>query len=60
MLFDSHAHINNEDMTPETREALAEAIERSQLDYVMDIGFDLASSRWRSTMQLNIRGATLQ
>ncbi|MDO4546358.1 MAG: TatD family hydrolase [Bacillota bacterium] len=45
MLFDSHAHINNGGMTPETRQALAEAIERSSLDYVMDIGFDLESSR---------------
>ena len=45
MLFDSHAHINNEDITPETREILAEAIEKSSLDYVMDIGFDLASSK---------------
>lgn len=45
MLFDSHAHLNNEDMTPETRAAVVEAIEQSSLDYVMDIGFDLASSR---------------
>lgn len=45
MLFDSHAHINNGDMSPEAREAVAEAIEKSSLDYVMDIGFDLESSK---------------
>ena len=44
MFFDSHAHINNE-MKPQEREAMIEAIEKSQLDYVMDIGFDLASSK---------------
>lgn len=45
MLFDSHAHINNKDMSDEAREAVAEAIEKSALDYVMDIGFDLESSK---------------
>lgn len=45
MLFDSHAHINNKDMSREAREAVAEAIEKSSLDYVMDIGFDLESSK---------------
>ena len=45
MLFDSHAHLNNEGMTEEEREETVRAIESSQLDYVMDIGFDLASSR---------------
>lgn len=44
MFFDSHAHINNE-MKPQERETMIEAIEKSQLDYVMDIGFDLASSK---------------
>lgn len=44
MFFDSHAHINNE-MKPEEREAMIEAIEKSKLDYVMDIGFDLPSSK---------------
>lgn len=45
MLFDSHAHINNK-MTDEERAAMIAAIEdpASQLDYVMDIGFDLESS----------------
>ena len=45
MLFDSHAHLNNEGMTEEEREETVRAIESSLLDYVMDIGFDLASSR---------------
>ncbi len=44
MLFDSHAHVNN-DMKPEERAAMIKAIEDSQLDYVMDIGCDLASSK---------------
>lgn len=45
MLFDSHAHLNNAGMTDEEREETVRAIENSQLDYVMDIGFDLASSK---------------
>lgn len=44
MLFDSHAHINNDTFTEEEREALIADIEASDLSYVMDIGFDLASS----------------
>ena len=44
MLFDSHAHLNNEDNTPQLLAELVETIERSSLDYVMDIGFDLPSS----------------
>lgn len=43
MLFDSHAHINSE-RYQEDREALIQEIEASDLSYVMDIGFDLASS----------------
>lgn len=45
MLFDSHAHLNNDGMSETAREAMAAAIEESSLDYVMDIGFDLASSK---------------
>lgn len=45
MLFDSHAHLNNEGMTDEERKETVRAIENSQLDYVMDIGFDLTSSK---------------
>lgn len=44
MLFDSHAHINNETYSEEEREALIAEIEASDLSYVMDVGFDLASS----------------
>ncbi len=44
MLFDSHAHINNDTYTQEEREALISEIEASDLSYVMDIGFDLESS----------------
>ena len=43
MLFDSHAHINSE-RYDDDRDAIIEAIEASDLSYVMDIGYDLASS----------------
>ena len=44
MLFDSHAHINHSELTPEERQRMIAQIEASDLDYVMDIGFDPASS----------------
>lgn len=44
MLFDSHAHINNETYKPGQRERLIEEIENSNVSYVMDVGFDLESS----------------
>ena len=48
MLFDSHAHLNNADMTEEDRARMVAQIEESiqsgGLDYVMDIGFDPDSS----------------
>lgn len=44
MLFDSHAHINNEAFSEEDRQELIRKIESSNLDYVMDIGFNLESS----------------
>ncbi len=44
MLFDSHAHINNETYGPKEREKLIRDIEASELSYVMDVGFDLESS----------------
>ena len=44
MLFDSHAHINNETYNPSQRQKLIEAIEDSDISYVMDVGFDLESS----------------
>ena len=44
MLFDSHSHINNESYEEAERLKLVEAIEASDVSYVMDVGFDLASS----------------
>ena len=53
MLFDSHAHLNNADMTEEDRARMVAQIEESMakasageagLDHVMDIGFDPDSS----------------
>lgn len=44
MLFDSHAHINNDTFSEEERQQLIEEIEASDVKYVMDIGFDLPSS----------------
>jgi TatD DNase family protein len=44
MLFDSHAHINSERYDGAEREKLIRAIEQSGLSYVMDVGYDLASS----------------
>ena len=43
MLFDSHAHLNSERYEGE-RDQIIEAIEQSELAYVMDIGYDLESS----------------
>lgn len=43
MLFDSHAHINSE-RYDDDRDQIIAAIEKSDLDYVMDIGYDLESS----------------
>ncbi|MEG1584438.1 MAG: TatD family hydrolase [Anaerovorax sp.] len=43
MLFDSHAHINSDEFD-ENRGSLIETIEKGNLSYVMDIGFDLESS----------------
>ena len=45
MLFDSHTHLNNEGYTPQERQALIEEIAASDVSYVMDVGFDLASSK---------------
>lgn len=49
MLYDSHAHLNNEAFTEEERAALIasceEAVGKGLLSYVNDVGFDLASSR---------------
>lgn len=44
MLYDSHTHLNNEDMSKEYLEQLFKEIEASDVCYVNDIGFDLPSS----------------
>ncbi|XVG96292.1 TatD family hydrolase [Eubacteriales bacterium KG127] len=44
MLFDSHAHINFEKYTDVERADLIREIGESDVSYVMDVGFDLASS----------------
>jgi TatD DNase family protein len=45
MIFDSHAHINYDGYSDAEREELIHAIEESEVDYVLDVGFDLPSSR---------------
>lgn len=44
MLYDSHAHLNSERYDEDGLKRIVEAIEGSDLSYVMDIGYDLASS----------------
>jgi len=43
-LFDSHTHINYDDMGKEERERLIRYIEKSDVAAVVDVGFDAASS----------------
>ena len=38
MLFDAHTHLNEERYTDEERDELAEEIEASQVDYILDAG----------------------
>lgn len=45
ILFDSHTHINNEGYSNEDRQMLIDEIKESEVAFVMDIGFDLESSR---------------
>lgn len=45
MLFDSHTHLNNENMTDQLRDQQAAEIDASDVSYVMDVGFDLGSSK---------------
>jgi TatD DNase family protein len=45
MIFDSHAHINYDGYSAEEREELIRDIEESEVTYVLDVGFDLPSSR---------------
>ncbi len=44
MLFDAHAHLNDDSYTEEDRRAVAAAIEASDVGYVADAGSDLKSS----------------
>ena len=44
MLFDSHAHLNNESFTEAQRGALIAEIEKEGMAGVADVGFDLESS----------------
>jgi TatD DNase family protein len=44
VLFDSHAHINNERYDEAGRLEVIAALEASDLGYVVDVGFDLESS----------------
>ncbi len=44
MLFDSHAHLNNEDHTEGDVRRIAAEIEASPVSCVIDVGFDLESS----------------
>ncbi|HPR23765.1 MAG TPA: TatD family hydrolase [Bacillota bacterium] len=45
MYFDSHAHLDYEDIKGAGFDENVKAIERSDVDYVMDIGVDLATSK---------------
>ncbi|MDR1068295.1 MAG: TatD family hydrolase [Clostridiales Family XIII bacterium] len=45
MIFDSHAHINYDGYSEAEREELIRNIEGSGVSYVLDVGFDVASSR---------------
>jgi len=45
LLFDSHAHIDYEDYTPDARARLKESVEASPVAYVVDVGFNIESSR---------------
>jgi len=44
-LFDSHAHINYEKYTIKERAEIMERVEASPLAFVLDVGFDIESSR---------------
>lgn len=45
MLFDSHTHLNSDALKEEEREALIKEIEDSNVEYVIDVGCDLATSK---------------
>lgn len=45
ILFDAHAHINEERFSDSDRDELAKEIENSQVAYVIDAGFNIKSSK---------------
>ncbi len=45
MLFDSHAHINNDGFKTQDRARIINEIEVSNVSHVMDVGFDITSSQ---------------
>jgi len=45
VLFDSHAHLNYEEYTDEERSDIMDRVESSPVIYVLDVGFDIESSR---------------
>jgi TatD DNase family protein len=45
MIFDSHAHINYDGYSDDERKELIADIDESDITYVLDVGFDLPSSR---------------
>ncbi|MDR0854582.1 MAG: TatD family hydrolase [Clostridiales Family XIII bacterium] len=45
ILFDTHAHINSDDITPLEKADWIERIGASEVAYVVDVAFDMASSR---------------
>ena len=45
MLFDSHAHINYDSFSDAERIAVMERVEASSVSYVVDVGFNIESSR---------------
>jgi TatD DNase family protein len=44
IFFDSHTHLNNENLRGKERERVASEIEASEVSHVVDVGFDLESS----------------
>jgi len=45
LLFDSHAHINYEEYSDEERAGIMDRVEASLVSFVLDVGFDIESSR---------------
>lgn len=45
MFFDSHCHLNNDNISDQEVKELASEIEASEVDKLMDVGYDMASSK---------------